>query len=330
MLLERLNADSLAKIGNEKLSKRDPHTCIFCQKVISNRYFLKDHFEVFHLKKTKFFCDLCPKFYYFKYAVARHMRYIHCNKRFACNVCSYRTANSTNFRKHKLTHAAKVKCPVCEKPVIFLSVHLKTHKPKESCPICNKMISKYNLKAHLNFHARDIEKYKRCTKLKALVEKGNENRSGKDPFTCSICGKVSTTRALLKVHIQTFHLKATKWLCDLCPKFFYNREDTYSHMKLKHRKPALECKVCGYKTNAQGNYQAHKLIHNEKKECPVCKKLVSSMKTHMMNHAPKKMCPICHCMFKALSLSKHIKTHKKDPKCEICNKKFTNKEDFKR
>lgn len=157
------DADTLATKGNKALCYFDPHTCFLCQKVYSGRWYLKIHLKNVHCRSKKFFCDLCPKFYFTKRSISEHLRHLHASKRFACNVCDYKTAVEKTFRNHKMTHTAKVECPICKKPVTVLKEHMKFHDPKENCSICSKLIAKNYMTKHLKFHSREIQKCKCCT-----------------------------------------------------------------------------------------------------------------------------------------------------------------------
>lgn len=325
----RLLIDALARKGNEGLRFKDPYKCSLCQKSVLHRRALETHLEVKHLRKSKFCCDLCPRVYFSREAISWHMKRIHWQKKFACDVCSYSTGQKSHLRNHKLRHGTKVQCPTCKKEVTSLKSHMKYHKPKEACPICNRKYWKYHLKAHLNVHARDINKNRICPTVTALAKKGNEGKRWSDSHICCICGKVTIRLGELKKHIGKYHCQSTKWFCDLCPMIFYNRDEIWRHMKSKHCKPAFECSVCDYKTSYHTNYELHKLNHGKKVECPICKKYVLKLKQHMQYHGPKQKCSVCHGMYKPLGLKEHMRTHENCPKCEICNMVFIRKKDFK-
>lgn len=144
-------ARNLCNQGNEGLLPKDPHTCCVCRKVLSNRYGLMKHLEAVHVRSETFRCTFCPKFYFDKYALKHHMKN-HDQKSFECKICDYKTAIKLRFEEHKLTHAAKVECPICSKPVSFLKQHMRWHKARVACPICSKMLHRYTISAHLKTH----------------------------------------------------------------------------------------------------------------------------------------------------------------------------------
>lgn len=140
--------NTLTRKGNENLKSSDPHTCCVCQKVISNRSHLKMHLETAHCKSTKITCDLCSIFFFNKRMFDRHVKFVHGDKKHSCNVCDFKTASKYILKVHNLTHAAKVECLTCNKPVSSLKKHMRSHVPKESCLICQKLLTKFNMKRH--------------------------------------------------------------------------------------------------------------------------------------------------------------------------------------
>lgn len=156
----------LAIKGNEGVKPFHPHTCCFCQKVLSCRGALRMHLETVHCRAKKFFCDLCPKFYFTKPVLVYHMK-SHRQRTLQCNICDYKTSFKNRFEDHKLIHS-KVKCPICSKQVASLSYHIRSHKPKVSCPNCQKMISTHCLKKHIR--RRHSSKLQTCDKCVETFE----------------------------------------------------------------------------------------------------------------------------------------------------------------
>lgn len=138
----------LLKRGNKGKTARDPHTCCLCQRKFSIRRHLKVHLQVIHCKSTKMFCDSCPKYYFSKDSLARHMK-MHKKKRFSCKKCGHKTVYKPDMKKHKLTHKRKIECPICKKKVAVMKDHMITHRPKISCSICQMMISGKCMKKHM-------------------------------------------------------------------------------------------------------------------------------------------------------------------------------------
>lgn len=142
----------LVKKGNEGLKWSDPHTCSICGKVYRSSHDTKKHIESCHWKAIKWFCDLCPIFYFSRAKIYRHMKSAHLHKKFACNVCDYKADNRKRLQEHYVIHSTKVECPICKKSVTSLNFHMKTHQQKENCSICKRLISKKSLKSHMRIH----------------------------------------------------------------------------------------------------------------------------------------------------------------------------------
>lgn len=145
------DAVALALKGNEGLSFKDPHTCCLCKLVAKNRKNLKRHLKCIHGRATTLYCDHCPKIYFARDRLTRHMK-VHCQRVLACNHCDYKAAYKHNLTIHKLTHEVKKKCKICGKRVNSLKSHLKSHLPKEPCPVCGKKVRRYNMSSHVKIH----------------------------------------------------------------------------------------------------------------------------------------------------------------------------------
>lgn len=140
--------ETLLRKGNKGQLAREPHTCCLCRKKFSVRRHLRVHLGVMHCKTTKMFCDFCPKYYFSKDSLFKHMK-LHTKKKLRCKKCDYKTVFKSDMAKHKIVHSKKkIECSICQKPVIALKEHLLTHRPKKSCPKCQKFISIKGLKKH--------------------------------------------------------------------------------------------------------------------------------------------------------------------------------------
>lgn len=167
----------------------------------------------------------------------------------------------------------------------------------------------------------------------SLSRQGNEGLTYKEPHTCCFCQKVFSCRDRLCPHIERHHLQAKKWSCDLCPKFYFSKVDIKWHMTRVHDKKQLACKKCDYKTALNSKLDRHKQVHATKVECPICQKLVSSLKSHIKNaHEAKPIvkgsCPICQKVMGKTRIKRHMKTHVH--KCGNCDKVFKSRKDLRR
>lgn len=70
------------------------------------------------------------------------------------------------------------------------------------------------------------------------VAKANESRG----FKCAECGRICTTRKLLKSHLLT-HSGVKSFVCNVCGKAFKRNYERTAHMR-SHGKPTFQCDVC--------------------------------------------------------------------------------------
>lgn len=159
----------------------------------------------------------------------------------------------------------------------------------------------------------------------AFLRKGNEGLNNSDPHRCCFCQKIYSNRTGYRRHLENTHCKTKKWICDLCPKFYFTKHALYLHMRT-HLSKDLFCDVCDYRTSVKLCLDSHKLSHATRVECPICHKQVTSIKVHMIEHGPKVLCPICQRMIIKPSIKKHIKEHKIQ-KCDKCDEVFVNMTD---
>lgn len=120
--------------------------------------------ERIHCRTKKMLYDLCPKCFYSKSSIRFHMQ-VHSRKKFACNVCDYKTSNKSCLKSHRLSHNEKVACPESKKEVTSLNEHMKTHKnARVSCSICHQTYLKRGLKNHIET-VHQIRKCENCDSI---------------------------------------------------------------------------------------------------------------------------------------------------------------------
>lgn len=238
------NLKILVENVKNEISYKDPHACSICEKVFKQRAYLERHVESVHFKTNKIFCDLCPKIFFTEVDLKFHIRYVHGEKSFACNICDYKTAVKTNFKRHNLTHGVKVEFPICKKKVVELKTDTKAHRPKEfryvhgeksfACYICDYKTSvKSNLKRHKLTHGAKVG--------------------------CPICKKKV---AHLKLHMNTHNIvHRPKEFCQICQKH-YSKNNFKRH--LKSHITFFACNVCDFKSSSKTNLHSHMLSHDIK------------------------------------------------------------------
>lgn len=152
------SVEALTRIGNQGLTMRQHHTCCLCQRVVSDRKNLRNHFEAFHFKSKKRICDHCPKFYYTRNGILQHMR-AHGSNFYQCSFCRYTTYNKRSFQDHQRSHA-KVQCPRCRAYVGYMDKHMKRHEQDDLMFEKERLlpIPKLSRTIQLPFSAKEVRK----------------------------------------------------------------------------------------------------------------------------------------------------------------------------
>lgn len=166
----------------------------------------------------------------------------------------------------------------------------------------------------------------------AVTRIGNKGLLATDPHTCCFCKKVISSRHGLKKHIERFHRKITKFSCDLCPKFYFVKNELKIHMNRVHLKSyeKLHCNLCDYKTTKKHLLKNHEKKHRDKIECSICGKLVMNMKFHLHVHEGKEQCSICQKMVQKRNMKNHMKRIHVAKKCKSCDETFLIKKELRR
>lgn len=170
-------------------------------------------------------------------------------------------------------------------------------------------------------------------KTKPFYRKNPRSLNNKGPYDCDLCESICKSRQSMYSHMKYRHIKAPRWFCDLCPKSFKMKyllaDHLHSHIKIKY----LVCDVCGFKSHRKRYLKGHKLTHEKKSECPVCKKLVTSIRMHMQDVHKKVPCKVCGKKMRKSCLKDHVrKIHGKNHRCahEKCKEAFARKIDLNR
>ena len=158
--------------------------CKACQKTFSNIWLLKYHFVDEHRnEKTK--CGEC-NFEGTQLRVSRHVKEVHCEKKFSCPKCSVKFAYIQRLKRH------------------IIAVH---DKVRYSCDLCGKLeYSKYTLKDHIDsVHKSKKYKCKSCDFIaNSKVYLYDHEKSHSLPFKCKECnfeaGFSSTFYNHMKIH----------------------------------------------------------------------------------------------------------------------------------
>ena len=206
--------------------------------------------------------------------------------------------------------------------VEFISVneleeHAKIHANKEnpySCNVCGNTFDEFiKRKAHMLIH-------------------------GPKNYKCDTCSFASYQVGNLKRHLSS-HTKKPSFICKLCFKIFYDKEDFRNHNIASHavkNEPLYEdrpysCPHCDKKFKDKSALTVHKVVHFDKRfvctDCPKSFHRSTQLRIHMKIHTalPILICKICFTIFHEENEYKihTTKLCKRAPKvCEYCQEKF--------
>lgn len=136
---------------------------------------------------------------------------------------------------------------------------------------------------------------------------------------CEYCGEKFKHQGTLDQHVKSRHMTLEKiFQCPKCPKKFAFKTKLSFHLKSVHTAMrAYLCEDCGADFKNPASLRHHRIRKHQptgnKKECPVCRKLIPlySLSKHMHTHKAYTIkCPHCDKMFKNTStLKQHVRIH---------------------
>ncbi|XP_011343974.2 uncharacterized protein LOC105283158 isoform X2 [Ooceraea biroi] len=155
---------------------------------------------------------------------------------------------------------------------------------------------------------------------------------------CEVCGERFKHQGTLDQHLKTQHTILEKiYQCPKCPKRFAFKQKLSFHLKSVHTAlRAYLCEDCGADFKNPASLRHHKIRKHQsvgnKRECPVCRKLVPfySLSKHMHTHKSYSIqCPHCDKRFKNSStLKQHVRIHEdqRQYRCDTCGVGFNRRD----
>ncbi|KAF7385310.1 hypothetical protein HZH68_013740 [Vespula germanica] len=235
-------------------------------------------------------------------------------------------------------------CPETFASKDVLEDHLKTHdfKIMHYCEDCMEEFPTNKAKRNHNVVCFKKLLCKYCDvmldskgKKRQHEQKHCDNMFGQ---LCDICGEKFKHQGTLDQHVKTQHMSWEKiYQCPKCPKKFAFKQKLSFHLKSVHTTlRAYLCEDCGADFKNPASLRHHRIRKHQpvgnKRECPVCHKLVPfySLSKHMYTHkAYTIQCPHCDKMFKNSStLKQHVRIHEdqRQYRCDTCGVGFNRRD----
>jgi len=179
--------------SHKALSIKDISQCAQCGKILHDKFSLKKHEQIVHMKIKNFSCDKCDKKFGHKVDLLDHVRTIHDKvKEFICDLCGLALSSRQTLKTHRLIHEASTK--------------------NINCDICNKSFR------HRNTYNKHIRRVHEFDSSKSL--------------SCQVCNKTFKHDEGLKRHVKKTHDNVSaKFPCTLCHKTFAFMYDLTKHAK---------------------------------------------------------------------------------------------------
>ncbi|XP_048482364.1 zinc finger protein 160 isoform X2 [Plutella xylostella] len=207
------------------------YKCNECDKKFPTSTRLRLHMFGNHKRPGPHPCKLCPKSYFDKMKLARHIANVHKigpvierKKDKICETCGKGFSSSTLLTNHIRIHTG-------ERPWRC-----------EECPAAFAQNGTFYM--HMKqVHGKTIDRHGR----EKLTEK----------VCCDACGAAFNTRAGLAQHHNLLHAEKTDYQCETCEKYCRTAQGLQKHTRT-HAPPApLPCHTCGKTFKTRGAHTQH-------------------------------------------------------------------------
>ena len=327
--------------------------CDLCDYTFKNALHsdLLSHMKTHQTNRPLIKCEHCSKEFLTKGGLNSHVKLIHCNERYKCDICHVKSRNVTLHKIHMRIHfpvEEQYKCDKCDTFVTNnkyrLTTHIKTnHSTLKNvhleCTVCKKQFTSFaDHRAHMweNHKGSRIactfcsEDFRDIWTWKMHLLRSH--------FQCHKCnGKFDTEESILS-HMKDEHNDEYK--CDQCSKQYFERKHLIRHKKQVHEniraKKRYPCDSCEYVATIPSQlkyHMEHKHVKNVMYHCDICD-YQTSWKSHLTRHVHvvhnKENLPVqtCHiCEFSTVNpkgLQQHMSVHcEKQFQCDVCETGFT-------
>ena len=227
---------------NATVNEEGKWPCSICNKVMSNKANLQQHFQTHTATDKIFTCEQCDAKFSQQLYLKSHVRRVHCPAE-SCIKCGA-LVKRDSMRKHILrAHGkpSKYRCTVCYeefKNNDKLLEHKKSHKVIHQCELCGKTFERQSaLKYHIEWHS-EVPKY-----------------------NCDLCDKKFYVQSALRKHKNSVHAPSRDFKCEVCGKAFKTFTVFKNHRDIHENERKHKCKVCGKGFNSNGSLVNHKRVH---------------------------------------------------------------------
>lgn len=208
------------------------------------------------IKDQVFRCEHCPKEFWSKDNLQRHLKLHSEVKNYVCNLCGDAFKTSAVLRKHRLAHI-HIKCLICNEQFTLRSDYKAHHKTKhnhqaKSFEILEMELDPPNKRmSHIPTKVEEPTKCERCHRVFSAmcgfkvhkciendekeVNLGNKQKEIK----CDMCGRRYKTQKSYREHNcpnRSFGLMTEGLTCDIpnCGMIFANAKEQLFHMENVH------------------------------------------------------------------------------------------------
>nr|XP_046218214.1 zinc finger protein 574-like isoform X6 [Oncorhynchus gorbuscha] len=295
-------------------------------------------------------CPHCGRFFKSCSRMRTHIQAHSGLKPFKCDLCPMTFAYHRCATRHRITHSARkpYNCLRCGKNYTLLGTLQTHHLPHERQDALNKdgvVVKEGTVKEEGRGVVNDVESknskyptffrykcpdYPRCFRMSSQVPVHRYSRTGKYPFTCSICGEHFFHKSRLKLHALTH---------DVCPRLSDGSRPYSAGVvdiglvkgtgqgrgrgqggRRDKTTGLLDCEFCRHRCVTKEGLDLHRLSHAGQTplRCPMtpCRRryaTAASLEEHLLTH-----CPAPGDTVAAADLPKPRPFH-----CHHCGKDFT-------
>ncbi|XP_063899298.1 zinc finger protein 557-like [Helicoverpa armigera] len=254
------------------------YSCLICTHVVHELSAAVSHCRVKHADDTvdRIHCHQCSVVVRNAKELEEHVQSVHT---LYCNECGEKFKGKDTLRRHKArTHSAKREfiCDICTRS-FNTKKRLETHMAKHNenlakklayCSVCkvqykNIFIYRSHLRTSTN-HAENV-------------------------YPCPVCKKKFASKLYCRNHYNFYHLRKSKFKCEICNKLFISDWRVKCHKQIHHglsRTRDHPCNICNKKFYTLAMLRMHKLIHSDQRsymcaDCGDTFKQSASLYTHI-------------------------------------------------